>query len=101
VPLGANVEVSVTTGNLVGHWRDENSEFWLFETGDYRMSYVNGKSVKGTWKAVDGQLLLYKDRLFGASEKVFTILLFTKQKFVYQSLNKKSDTFTAVKVEPK
>ena len=71
---------------LTGHWKDENSEFWLFETGDYKMQYADGKTAKGTWKIDGDQLNLYKDKLFGTSEKVFKILIFTNEKFVYQSI---------------
>jgi hypothetical protein len=94
-----NAELPVTKENIVGHWKDENSEFWLFETGDYKMQYNDGKSAKGTWKVDNNQLDLYKDKLFGKSEKLFKILIFTKDKFVYQSLKKKADTFTATRVQ--
>jgi hypothetical protein len=84
---------------LIGHWKDENSEFWLFETGDYKMQYTDGKDAKGTWKIDGDQLTLYKDRFLGTSEKVFKILVFTNLKFVYQSIKNKKDTFTAVKIK--
>lgn len=84
---------------LTGHWKDENSEFWLFETGDYKMQYTDGKTAKGTWKIDGDQLNLYKDQLFGTSEKVFKILIFTTEKFVYQSLKNKKDTFTATRTK--
>ena len=94
-----NTETSVTKENLIGHWKDENSEFWLFETGDYKMQYNDGKSAKGTWKVDNNQLDLYKDKLFGKSEKLFKILIFTTDKFVYQSLKEKAGTFTATRVQ--
>lgn len=94
-----NTEVSVTKENLIGHWKDENSEFWLFETGDYKIQYGDGKNAKGTWKVDNNQLDLYKDKLFGKSEKLFKILIFTKDKFVYQSLKNKADTYTAIRVQ--
>ena len=84
---------------LTGHWKDENSEFWLFETGDYKMQYTDGKTAKGTWKIDGDQLNLYKDKLFGTSEKVFKILVFTNDKFVYQSIKSKKDTFTATRIK--
>jgi hypothetical protein len=84
---------------LIGHWKDENSEFWLFETGDYKMQYADGKTAKGTWKIDSDQLNLYKDKLFGTSEKVFKILVFTNDKFVYQSIKSKKDTFTATRIK--
>ena len=84
---------------LTGHWKDENSEFWLFETGDYKMQYADGKTAKGTWKIDGDQLNLYKDKLFGTSEKVFKILVFTNDKFVYQSIKSKKDTFTATRIK--
>ncbi|MBK8627538.1 MAG: hypothetical protein IPN86_18820 [Saprospiraceae bacterium] len=84
---------------LTGHWKDENSEFWLFETGDYKMQYADGKTAKGTWKIDGDQLNLYKDKLFGTSEKVFKILIFTNEKFVYQSIKSKKDTFTATRIK--
>lgn len=97
-PKNDNSETEVNKENLIGHWKDENSEFWLFETGDYKMQYNDGKTAKGTWKVDNNQLDLYKDKLFGKSEKLFKILMFTKTKFVYQSLKNKADTFTATKV---
>jgi ABC-type bacteriocin/lantibiotic exporter with double-glycine peptidase domain len=84
---------------LIGHWKDENSEFWLFETGDYKMQYFDGDIVKGTWRIEGDQLSLYKEKLFGTSEKVYKILLFTNDKFVYQSIKNKKDTFTATRVK--
>jgi hypothetical protein len=94
-----NAELPVTEENLLGHWKDENSEFWLFETGDYKMKYNDGKSAKGTWKVDNNQLDLYKDKLFGKSEKFFKILIFTREKFAYQSLKKKENTYTATRVQ--
>lgn len=98
-PKKDNSETEATKENLIGHWKDENSEFWLFETGDYKMQYNDGKTAKGTWKVDNNQLDLYKDKLFGKSEKLFKILIFTKTKFVYQSLKNKADTFTATRVK--
>jgi hypothetical protein len=34
--------------NLVGHWRDNDGEFWFFESGDYKMQYNSGKKEKGS-----------------------------------------------------
>jgi subtilisin-like proprotein convertase family protein len=84
---------------LKGHWKDENSEFWLFETGDYKMQYLDGKTAKGTWKIDVDQLNLYKDKLIGTSEKVFKILIFTNEKFVYQSIRNKKETYTATRIK--
>lgn len=94
------VKKEIPSGNpskemLMGHWKDENSEFWLFETGDYKMQYSDGKTAKGTWKIDGDQLNLYKDKLLGTNEKVYKILVFTNTKFVYQSIRNKKDTFTA------
>ncbi len=97
--IADNSEVPATKENLVGHWKDENSEFWLTDYGDYKMQYNDGKTAKGTWKVDNNQLDLYKDKLFGKSEKLFKILIFTKDKFVYQSLKNKADTFTAKKIK--
>jgi hypothetical protein len=41
----------------------------------------------------------WKDKLFGTSEKVFKILIFTNEKFVYQSIKSKKDTFTATRIK--
>ena len=92
-------EMKATKENLNGHWKDDESEFWLFETGDYKMQYNDGKTAKGTWKIDGDQLSLYKEKLLWSSEKVFKILIFTTDKFVYQSLKSKSDTFTATRVK--
>lgn len=84
---------------LTGHWKDDESEFWLFETGDYKMVYNNGKSSKGTWKIDNDLLSLFKEKFLGSSEKNFKILIFTENKFVYQSVKSKSDTFTAHRIK--
>jgi hypothetical protein len=84
---------------LAGHWKNDNSDFWLFESGDYKMQYSDGKVAKGTWKIDGDQLNLYKDKLFGMSENVFKILVFTSNRFVYQSIKNKKDTFTAVRIK--
>jgi hypothetical protein len=94
-----NKETDATKEKLIGHWKAENSEFWLFETGDYKMQYSDGKSAKGTWKIDSNQLFLYKDKFIGTSEKTFKILIFTKDKFVYQSMKKKDETFTAIRLK--
>lgn len=98
-PKKENISSNPTKEMLTGHWKDENSEFWLFETGDYKMQYSDGKTAKGTWKIDGDQLNLYKDKLFGTSEKVFKILVFTNDKFVYQSIKNKKDTFTATRTK--
>lgn len=95
----AVTEMKATKENLVGHWKDDESEFWLFETGDYKMQYNDGKIAKGTWKLDGDQLSLYKEKLLWTNEKTFKILIFTTDKFVYQSIKSKSDTFTASKVK--
>lgn len=98
IPL-TNNEIEPSRDNLIGHWKDDNSEFWLFETGDYKMQYFDGKSAKGTWQVNYFLLTLYKDKFLTKSEKTFKILLFTNDKFVYQSVKKKEDTFTATRVK--
>jgi hypothetical protein len=98
-PKEDNTELEVTKENLKGHWKDENSEFWLFETGDYKMQYGDGKEAKGTWKVDNNQLTLYKEKLLTTSEKTYKILIFTKDKFVYQSIKSKEDTFTATRIK--
>lgn len=92
-------ETDATKEKLIGHWQDENSEFWLFETGDYKMQYSNGKSAKGTWKIDSNQLSLYKEKMLSTNEKTFKILIFTKDKFVYQSVKKKDETYTAIRIK--
>jgi hypothetical protein len=85
--------------NLIGQWKDEESEFWLFETGDFKMVRMDGSSSKGTWK-IDGDVLtLYHDKLFGTSQKDFKILMFSQAKFVYQSTKNRRDTFTVERIK--
>ncbi len=91
-------ENKVTRQNLQGHWKDDESEFWLFETGDFKMIKRDGSSSKGTWK-IDGDILtLYHDKIFGTSQKDFKILMFTQDKFVYQSTKNRKLTFTVEKI---
>jgi hypothetical protein len=93
------VENKATKQNLQGHWKDEESEFWLFETGDFKMVKMDGSSSKGTWK-IDGDVLtLYHDKLFGTRQKDFKILMFSSDKFVYQSTKNRRDTFTVEKLK--
>lgn len=85
--------------NLIGQWKDEESEFWLFETGDFKMVRTDGSSSKGTWK-IDGDVLtLYHDKLLGTSQKDFKILMFSQTKFVYQSTKNRRDTFTVERIK--
>jgi len=98
-PKDENKELPASKENLIGHWKDDNSDFWLFETGDYKMQYSDGKSAKGSWKVDSNLLTLYKDKFIGKSEKIFKILIFTKNKFVYQSMKKKEDTYTAIRIK--
>jgi hypothetical protein len=93
------VENKATKQNLQGHWKDEESEFWLFEIGDFKMVKMDGSSSKGTWK-IDGDVLtLYHDKLFGTRQKDFKILMFSSDKFVYQSTKNRRDTFTVEKLK--
>jgi hypothetical protein len=98
-PIKKEVPEGPSKETLIGHWKDDNSEFWLFETGDYKMQYADGGVAKGTWKIDGDQLNLYKEQLFGTSEKTFKILMFTNEKFVYQSITNKKNTFTAVRLK--
>jgi len=92
-------ENKATRQNLQGHWKDEESEFWLFETGDFKMVKMDGSSSKGTWK-IDGDVLtLYHDKMFGTSQKDFKILMFSEAKFVYQSIKNRKNTFTVDKLK--
>ena len=87
-----------TKENLRGHWKDEESEFWLFETGDFKMNRNDGSTSKGSWK-IDGMLLtLYHDKMFGTRQKDFKILLYSENKFVYQSVKNKKETFTVERI---
>ena len=46
------LSLHIVRKNLEGHWKDEESEFWLFETGDFKMVKQDGSSSKGTWKII-------------------------------------------------
>ena len=88
-----------TKEKLRGHWSDEESTFWLYETGDFKMNYNDGGDSKGTWK-IDGDVLtLYHSRFLGTKQKDFKILMFTEEKFVYQSVKNRKDTFTVVRIK--
>lgn len=94
-----SAEMPAIVENLSGHWRDDNSEFWLLENGDYKMKYNDGKITRGTWKINNNYLDLYQNNLLGKSKKMFKILMFTRDKFVYQSLKNKENVFTAARVK--
>lgn len=81
---------------LIGNWKEINSEFWLFETGDYKIIYNNGRTVKGSWTINGDKFNFYQDS--GRRSLEYRILLFTDTKFVYQSIKEKT-TFVAVKIK--
>jgi len=89
-----------TKENLIGDWKDEESEFSLYNKGDFiRVETDGGKKSKGTWK-IDGDVLtLYFEKTFLTQQKDYKILMFSKDKFVYQSVKNKKDTYTVTKVK--
>ena len=98
-PKPQDGEVTPNKENLLGHWKNDESEFWLVGNGDYRMDYFSGKRENGTWRISDNNLDFYKDRLFGVKEKRFKILLQTSGKFVYQSQEDLAKTLTAIRLK--
>lgn len=98
-PKKKEVSGNPTKDDLTGHWKDDNSEFWLFESGDYKIQYNDGKTSKGSWVIEKDQLTLFQDKFLRSSEKLFKILVFTSEKFVYQSIKNKKDTFTATRLK--
>ena len=87
-----------TKENLVGHWKESDGEFWLFETGDFKLTKFVGSTSKGTWKLNEETLTLYNDKRFGTVQD-FKILMFSKDKFVYQSVNNRKNTNTVERVK--
>ncbi len=98
-PVPQYGEVTPSKENLMGHWKNDESEFWLIGNGDYRMDYFSGKRETGTWRISDNNLDFYKKRLIGVAEKRFRILLQTNRKFVYQSQDDLSKTLIANRLE--
>jgi hypothetical protein len=87
-----------TKENLVGHWKESDGEFWLFETGDFKMTKFVGTTSKGTWKLNEQTLTLYNEKRFGTVQD-YKILMFSKDKFVYQSVNNRKNTNTVERVK--
>lgn len=85
--------------NLTGHWKEkhEDREFWLNDGGNFTMMY-EGKRSNGTWKIDDDKLTLYFDRMFGTKQMDYEILMFSDDKFVYQS-KKNGETYTVSKIK--
>lgn len=86
-----------TKENLVGRWKDDDSEFYLNPDGNYSMKFLaDDRQQRGVW-TIEGDLLtLEVDRkLFGTKEKTFKIFMFQKNQFLYQSQkNKENKTVT-------
>lgn len=89
---------TVNTNDLYGQWDDGNSKFWLYEGGDFKLSYNNGKTVRGTWILTANKLTLYRDKLIGKSEKSFDIMLYTHDAFVYKSTDRKQQSYTVNRI---
>jgi hypothetical protein len=94
------LELKPTKENLIGDWKDEESEFSLFKTGDFvRTETDGGKKSKGTWK-IDGDVLtLYFEKTLLTKQKDYKILMFAKDKFIYQSVKNKRDTYTVTRIK--
>lgn len=92
-------EITPTKESLTGHWKDDNSEFWLFETGDYKIIFDGGgAATMGTWRVNGNVLTVTYQGVFSTKESISQILVFTKDKFVYQDLGKGGETWTAVRI---
>jgi hypothetical protein len=87
-----------TKDNIIGHWKESDGEFWLFETGDFKMVKFVGTTSKGTWKLNGDVLTFYNEKRFGTIQD-FQILMFSSDKFVYQSVNNKKKTNTVERVK--
>ena len=92
-------ETTPTKEGLTGHWKDDNSEFWLFETGDFRLTGDNGTTATGTWKINGNLFTMTISRTFSDEEIIYQILMYSKDKFVYQYIGKGKDTYTANRVK--
>ena len=88
-----------STESLKGHWKDkkEDTEFWLNDGGNFTM-IKGGKRSNGTWRVTGEILTLYFDKLFGTKERSYEILMFSAEKFVYQS-QKNGSTNTVEKLK--
>ena len=89
-----------TMANLKGHWKDyeDFSEFWLNDGNSFTM-LSGGSRKNGTWSLSGNTLTLSFDRaLLGSKERNYKILMYTPDKFVYQSLRSmKATTVERVK----
>lgn len=81
--------------NLIGHWEDEDNEFWLNESGDFKRYNVEGKTLIGTWK-VDGNIF---STIIRGRETNYKVLSFNKTSFVYQTIDKRKITFKATRMK--
>ncbi|MBL7717298.1 MAG: hypothetical protein JNL72_00575 [Flavipsychrobacter sp.] len=86
-------EEKPTKEYLIGHWKDDDSEFYLNPDGNYSMKFeADGRQQRGVW-TIDGDILTLEiDRkLFGTKEKIFKIFMFQKDQFLYQSQKTKEN----------
>ena len=83
----AKVEEKPNKTNLIGHWEDEESDFYLNPDGSVTITFNYDKShEKGTWTITGDMLELHIPRkLLGAKDKEFKIFGFQKDQFFYQS----------------
>ena len=81
------VEEKANKANLIGHWEDEESDFYLNPDGSVTITFHDDNShEKGTWSITDDILSLHIPRkLLGAKDKEYQIFNFQKDQFLYQS----------------
>jgi len=81
------VEEKPNKENLIGHWEDEESDFYLNPDGGVSITFHDDNShEKGTWNITGDILSLHIPRkLLGAKDKEYQIFNFQKDQFLYQS----------------
>lgn len=75
--------------NLLGHWRDENSDFWIKESGDYIIVFDMGLIEEGKWYLTGNRFLTNGE---------YKILSQESDVFVYQSIEGGNQTFKAERI---
>lgn len=91
-------DIIITKENIKGHWKDDQCEFWLNDDNTYTMKYMDGKSSRGTWNISNNQLNLFQKGILSKREREYTIIDWSKNKFIYQSDSRKSKAQKAIRV---
>lgn len=85
------IQKPISTWNLSGRWRDENSIITLESNSKFDVAMNDGKKLKGTWSVSDN--IIYFDHKTWASR--YRILRFDGNSFTFQNIDGGNEVFNA------